>query len=332
MGEVPQGVRTDSDRMMRFLSFAPLLMALALAVLVIAPTLVYTAGTTAATAAVALSILYLPAHLYHLWCATHARRPRGGLWTLAAVAVPIMAGLPLVGFTWLPALVSLIASVATVLPVRWAVAASCVILAGVVPLELALNPRPNPAWTLIVVLERSGVVLVPTWFAGGLRRLRAAREALAAQAVLRERDRVDGELARTVGAWLQRTAEEGPRVALLTRTDSERAAIELSALVDGSRRTLAGARELIRGYRPVSLRKELDAAVVLLSAIGVRTLLVVPDGGLPDRGRQAQMLARDLHAAVDRLLQDDAVASCRLTVAGSGDRLRLTVTADRGRG
>lgn len=330
VGGTSERARVDPERAVRLLAVAPLLVALGQAVGVVALTGAYS-GASQTAAAIVLSALYLPPHCYHLWCAAHARRPRHRLWTLAAVSVIIAAGLPLVGATWIWALVNVIVSAAVVLPPRWAVAVCCVVTIASVPIEYALTPAPSPAWTVVVLLERTAVALVPTWFASALHRLRAAREALAAGAVRRERALIDAELARTVGAWLQRTAEDGPRIARLARADPDRAAAELDRLTGSARRTIAGSRRLIRGFRQVSLLDELETALALLSAAGVHASLEVSGGDLPDRGQEAQRLANDLHRTVDRLLQSENAASCRLSVARTDERLQLTVTVEGGR-
>ncbi|RRS01707.1 sensor histidine kinase [Glycomyces terrestris] len=322
--------KADPDRAMRIVEVAPLLVAVGQAVGVVAVTGAYS-GAPATVAAVALSALYLPPHCYLLWCAAHARRPRHRLRTLAAVSVVIAAGLPLVGETWIWALVNVIAAAAVVLSPRWAAAVCCAVAIASVPVEYALTSDPSPAWTVVVLLERTAVALVPTWFASALHRLRAAREALAADAVRRERALIDAELARTVGAWLRRATEDGPRIARLVHVDPESAAAELDRLTGGARRTIAESRRLVRGFRPVSLVGELDAALALLSAVGVHASLEVAGGELPDRGREARRLARDLHRAVDRLLQSEDAVSCRLTVARTDERLQLEVTVEGGR-
>jgi signal transduction histidine kinase len=161
---------------------------------------------------------------------------------------------------------------------------------------------------------------VLAWFAGALHQLRAARAELAAQAVLRERLRIDEELAGTVGAELRAIAADATA---LRDEDPATAERELRSLVEGSRRTLAAARRMIRAYQRVPLRAELDTAVALLEAVGIPTRLTVPRGDLV-----SDELTGPLRSAVDRLLHDEAVRAAAITVTTDGGRLRLTVTAN----
>jgi hypothetical protein len=56
------------------------------------------------------------------------------------------------------------------------------------------------AYYLVTVLWRSAAVVVPTWLVGAVRRLQEDRRALADEAVVRERLRIDTELRATLGA------------------------------------------------------------------------------------------------------------------------------------
>src|SRR2546423_862981 len=110
--------------------------------------------------------------------------------------------------------------------VRLVTIAPVAVLATLVGTQLALTAA-----------DTSGAVLVLCWLAAALRELRAAREELATRAVLRERIRIDGELAHTVGASLAEIAARGAVAADLAGTDPVAAEAELRALVNGSRRT-----------------------------------------------------------------------------------------------
>jgi len=60
---------------------------------------------------------------------------------------------------------------------------------------------------------------VVVWLVRAARHLEAARTALAQQAVIGERLRIDGELRRTVGAALEAIAVQGERANTLADTD-----------------------------------------------------------------------------------------------------------------
>jgi two-component system sensor histidine kinase DesK len=165
---------------------------------------------------------------------------------------------------------------------------------------------------------------VLAWFSAALRQLLAAREDLAARAVLRERLRIDAELAGTVGAALGSIAGRGTAISRLAASESQLAAEQLGTLVDGSRQTLAETRRMIRTYQRRSLGAELDTAVALLGAAGIQARLVLPGGDLI----ADEPFAASLRAVVDRLLHDGSVCACRLTVVRSAGGLRLLLDAD----
>ncbi|GAB1512433.1 sensor histidine kinase [Actinophytocola sp. KF-1] len=263
---------------------------------------------------------FLPPHLHHLWATAHARRPRAGGWTLAAMALIYVAGVFVVGAEWYLTGAQLIASVLIVLRPPWSLAAAAVIVVAAVSLYAAYGPQPITGWFTISIMSRAGTTLALAWFAGAVHQLRAARAEVAAQAVLRERLRIDDELTSTVGTELRAIAASATA---LRDADPATAERELRALVDGSRRTLAAARGMIRAYQRVPLRAELDTAVALLEAAGIPATLTLPRGELI-----SDELTGALRSAVDRLLHDDAVRAAAITVTRHGDRLRLTVTAN----
>src|SRR5918995_1032722 len=180
-------------------------------------------------------------------------------------------------------------------------------LAGVVGRSGQLVPTPvaqaagQLQWASYFTL---GVLLagVPLAVVVGLvrtaRQLEAARSALAQQAVIRERLRIDGELRQTVGAALEAITVQGDRAGALAGGDPPAAARELEALVGAARRAPAAARRMVTRYQEVSLRAELETTATLLAAAGIQTRLALPPEGLPDhldpvaRARLRRDLAR----------------------------------------
>jgi signal transduction histidine kinase len=314
-----------SDRTIRLLTAAPLVVLAANVAVQVVLTPVNNTSPGSTLLTLALMACYTPMVGYLVWSAAHLRRPRAGGWLVAATAVVIGIGVVLIGNVWQMTLAHLLVAVLIVVPRRWAVPAGCLVMVAEGAVDLLVDPKPNPLWMMLVVGQRAGAALVPTWFVATLRRLRATRERLAEQAVLRERIRIDRELTGTVGDSLTTIAERGAAAAALADSDPDRARQELEALVDGSRRALAEARRLIRTYQRVPLRTELDTAVTLLSAAGVSARLVLPDGGLPQYADPE--LREALRAAVDRLLREQATGGWVLALEVSGGSARLTVSA-----
>jgi two-component system sensor histidine kinase DesK len=263
--------------------------------------------------------------LHHVWHAARGLRAPGAVWSLGAMAVVVAIGVPVAGPQWVTTFAYLLASAVLVLPRRAAVLAGVVILVALVPISLLPGPRPNPVWMMIVVVERAGAIVVPVWLAGALRSLRAARAELAVRAVLRERGRIDDELSRTVGESLSAIAAAGAEAGTAVATDPEVAATKLTGLVEQSRRTLADARLLVRGYQHVGLRAELETAVTLLTSAGVAARLVLPHD-LPDN---QPVLRAELRAAVEELLRKP-VPACVISVQRTSDGQRLVVEESTG--
>jgi two-component system, NarL family, sensor histidine kinase DesK len=190
-------------------------------------------------------------------------------------------------------------------------------MAAVTPLTFAFR---HPDWAVFYTfaIPYNGVPLaVGVWLIRTARRLQAARLALAEEAIVRERLRIERELGQTVGTALESIAERGDRAASLAMAEPGAATWELSGLVGTARGTLAEARRMITRYRDVSLRAELETAVTLLEAAGIRTrLLPAPlvSSAVPDEERRAA-LRRD----IARLLHEGAAGGAvNIVVAGDG--------------
>lgn len=266
---------------------------------------------------------YLPLHLRHVWYAARARRPPAGVWTFAVMAAVILGATPLAGNTWPRSYAALVVSALLVLPAPWSYVVYVTVAAAAAPVAYALGlPWTSAPWLLFSVLAGSAALLLLVWLPAALTRLRAARELLAQQAVAQERRRLDDDLRRSLGRALESIAARGEQAGRkLGGAAPEGLSDELAALADDSRRTLADARQRVRGYRQPSLRAELETAATLLSAAGIETRLEFPRAGVPDA--LAPRSRAELRATVTRLLRADAVPSCTIMVTATDGRLRL---------
>lgn len=298
--------------------------------------------------ALAATAVYLPIHVGHVRRALRGDRSVGGPLGLAVMALAIAAVLPVVGPPWLAVLGSLVVSALLVLRPPWSAVLAGAVVVGTVPLAMALaadgaslgDAATMAHWYTSVVVFRASSLFVLVWLLVSLGRLQRARAALAADAVLHERLRIDEELRATVGAELESIAATGGRIATAdvevgATLEPQALRAELQALVDSARRTLAQARRLSNGYQRPSLDAELDLAVSLLRAAGIDASVDRPVGGLPvvaDASRQAA-LAAELRARTAAVLRDEAVRRCVITVTagGGGDGttgVRLEVRTD----
>jgi len=269
---------------------------------------------------------YLLFHLRHVRYAAEGSRAPGGAWTLAALTVVVVAALPL-GDLWLPTFHVVAVSALLVLRPRWALAVVAAVVAAQVPLPLLLDSelRAAASYYPVTVLWRSAAVFVPIWLVGAVRRLEEARRALADEAVVRERVRIDGQLRETLGAALRSIAAQGQRAtALVDGNGRERLEDELHALVGEARRTLAQARQMVNGYQHASLAAELDTAATLLAAAGIEVRVVLQHDGVDDTADDA--LRSTLRADIARLLQDDTTGACVITVTHRAGHVRVDVS------
>jgi two-component system sensor histidine kinase DesK len=287
----------------------------------------WTGGDVKGLSALIATAIYLPLHLWQLRYATRAERPPHGGWTFTVMTVVIVAAFPFAGLHWLRALTAVALGALIVLRPPWSRVIAAIVLTVPLPIGLIFADSVAEAfWDAVVVPWRTTVLFVLVWLAASVRRLQSSRLALAEDAVTRERHRIDDELERTLGAALEAIVARGERAS--ARADLSPAALEaeLRALVDGARATLGEARRMIRGYRHVSLRAELEAAASLLTAAGIETRLVLPRGDLPETVEAALRMA--LRSATARLLRDEAAETCVITVTREDEQVRLDVRAD----
>jgi two-component system, NarL family, sensor histidine kinase DesK len=281
--------------------------------------------------ALAAATCYLPLHVRHVWYAAHATRPPRGAWTLAAMAAIVLGVLPLAGGNWVMEFSWLAVSVLIVVRRPWSVLIVIGLFAVAEPVSRLFGEPDNLAtWNAISAGCRCALLIVLVWMAATLRRLRAARQDLAAAAVAQERLRIDGELGLTLGIALESIANRGARAATQLGADPALLEAALRALIEDSRMTLAEARRMIRGYQQGSLRAELDSAVALLAAAGIEARLVLARADVADTAEEAPRAA--LRAGLARALRaDPPPRACRIMVTRDGGQTRVALYLERDR-
>lgn len=272
--------------------------------------------------AMAAAALALALHVRHLRHALVGGRAPGAGWTLAVMAVVILAPTPLIGAAWLQMFHLLAASALLVLRLRWGlpvylgVAVAAAVWATAFDNTLAGPTVGIAAWSGLSVISRGLVPVIIVWLVVALRQLEAARRALATRAVEAERQRIADELKRSVGDELEGLVALGVRSSELLATDPASAEPELRLLVGQSRRTLSNTRRLLRGYT-LPARAELETAEALLRAAGIDATLAVPERALP--ATPDEPMRSSLRRLTNQLLRDDP-----------GGRVVITLTADGG--
>jgi hypothetical protein len=297
----------------------------------------YPGGSTGdARWALVATACYLPLHLHHVYWASRGIRPPAGVWTLLALAAVVSAAVPEAGANWLPVYAVVAVSAVLVLPWPWSLPVAAGVALAQAPLAHAVDsPLPDATtYYVFAVWWRASALFVPVWLLGAVRQLQATRRSLADEAVVRERLRIDGELRSTVGTALEAIATRGQRAVALIE-DGENGGDgaggagvledEVRELVDGSRRALAQARQLINGYRQPALAAEVASAAALLTAAGIATRVELPPGGLPPAATADPAVRATLRAATAGVLHDDRARSCVIRVTWNGGRARLDV-------
>jgi two-component system sensor histidine kinase DesK len=277
--------------------------------------------------AAAATVLCLPVQVWLVWSAARDSWGRGQRWTLAAMAVLIIAMVPVAGVDGLGAVYVLAALVLVTLRPPWSLLGFAALAVTPAAVALAAGHRQWASYFTLGVLLAAVPLAVVVSLIRAARQLQAARSALAQQAVIRERLRIDGELRQTVGAALEVITTRGDHASALAAGDPPVAAQELHALVGTARRTLGAARRMVTRYQESSLRAELETTATLLAAAGIQTRMVLPPDVLPDRLDQAAraMLRRDLA----RLLgQEPARSMVTITVARRDQGLQVELRPD----
>ncbi|NUT45766.1 MAG: hypothetical protein HOV94_00400 [Saccharothrix sp.] len=269
-----------------------------------------------ALVAVTATALYLPLHLWHIHHAMHGRRPAGTGWSLAAMALIIFAVLPLTGLHWLGALYPLGASVLVLLRPRWSVP----VFGGLVALpEVIALVVGRPEWGVYFfpgVMLFGLVLAVPVWLIATVRELRAATDAVAEQAIVRERVRVEREVRGALGTALTSIVHDGELAARQAVTAPELAESRLRGMIRTAREALGDGRALVARFQPRGLRAELTSAATVLRSAGVEVRLALPTD-VPDDAPSDTLLTA-LRVEVVRLLQDDDVRECTIGLVGPG--------------
>ena len=279
---------------------------------------------------VALTVPILALHVWFVWECAHGGRPRAPWPTVVALAVLVAAGFAIsLPVWWAEQAHIVLAATVLLLRGRSRIAATAVVLAALVYVLRDLR-TVEAVYTAWLVLWRAGQTVAFTWFAVALRRLVATRRALADEALLAERHRIDGQLDRTVGAAIASVATGAEELATRARSGGVVAAGEIETVTDRSRAALADVRLVARSYRSTTLSDELAAAERLLTDAGVAARVVPP---VPPLGPSATAAVRDeLRAALRELLGDASVLSCELAVVEPGEGTadaRLDVRVER---
>ncbi|GAB7108023.1 sensor histidine kinase [Streptomyces phaeofaciens JCM 4814] len=173
------------------------------------------------------------------------------------------------------------------------------------------------------------VTAVILTLAEAVRELRAAREELARRAVEKERLRFSRDLHDLLGHTLSVIVVKSEAARRLAPRDIDSALAQITDIESVGRQALTEIREAVTGYREGSLPTELERARSALTAAGVEPS--VSQSGAPVEPQTAALLGWVVREAVTNVVRHSGATHCGITVSGSAERARLTVTDD-GRG
>ncbi|MEV0980852.1 histidine kinase [Streptomyces sp. NPDC049915] len=162
-----------------------------------------------------------------------------------------------------------------------------------------------------------------------VRELRAAREELAHRAVEQERLRFSRDLHDLLGHTMSVIVVKSEAARRLAARDLDAALAQITDIESVGRQALTEIREAVTGYRDGSLSTELDRARSALTAAGIEP--VVRRSGPPPSAQTEALLGWVVREAVTNAVRYSGARRCEIAVAGSGERVRLTVSDD-GRG
>ncbi|MHA5053021.1 sensor histidine kinase [Streptomyces sp. SD15] len=257
--------------------------------------------------------------------AREARSTRLALALLAAVTCALAIGY---GGSWLLFFPLLGLATGAILRGRWLGRAGLGLsaLAGVVSAVRDGWDAVNIAYGTFLSTMVTAAILS---LAEAVRDLRAAREELARRAVEQERLRFSRDLHDLLGHTLSVIVVKSEAARRLAHRDLEAALVQVTDIESVGRQALTEIREAVTGYREGSLTTELDRARSALSAVGVDP--VVRQSGPPLVPRTEALLGWVLREAVTNVVRHSGATHCEITLDGTPERVRLTIT-DNGTG
>jgi two-component system sensor histidine kinase DesK len=273
--------------------------------------------------AIPAGVMIFVLQLRHSLAAARGQRPRGGVWTLAALAVLVYAPLPWLGIDWVSEQLVLIASVPMVLRGRWA----AVLIAGPyayigVQFGQVFPAHPGPAitadylnWVPYYIV---GSALTPAAVYASARLVRLAGElhdtrlALADAVVGRERLRVSRDLHDLMGHSLSAISLKGDLAVRLLRLDRPAAVAEITNLTEVAREALAGLRAITRDGDKVSLAREVANARALLAAADVAVTVRGDLAGIPPAADE--VLAWTVREGTTNILRHASASTATITL------------------
>ena len=287
-------------------------------------------GTNAWIVAAALTVCCAAAVVVLLRLPRIGGTAGGGIrWPLAAcVAGALVAAFAGPSQVALWALLIASVPVTAVISLRWSFVLAVVVAAGA--FFTGYGPVGAGATFFIVVLM-AFTVQISMWQLHIVTELDSSRDAAAALSVAEERLRFSRDLHDVVGRSLSAIAVKSELAAALSRRGDDRAADQMDEVRDLAQQSMTEARQLVRGYRSIDLRAEIEGASSLLTAAGIDTEVI----GSPDavQAEFAEAAAWIVREGATNILRHSDATHCRVEVTAHSvrivnDRPRIRSSSD----
>ncbi len=287
-------------------------------------------GTNAWIVAAALTVCCAAAVVVLLRLPRIGGTAGGGIrWPLAAcVAGALVAAFAGPSQVALWALLIASVPVTAVISLRWSFVLAVVVAAGA--FFTGYGPVGAGATFFIVVLM-AFTVQISMWQLHIVTELDSSRDAAAALSVAEERLRFSRDLHDVVGRSLSAIAVKSELAAALSRRGDDRAADQMDEVRDLAQQSMTEARQLVRGYRSIDLRAEIEGASSLLTAAGIDTEVI----GSPDavQAEFAEAAAWIVREGATNILRHSDATHCRIEVTAHSvrivnDRPRIRSSSD----
>jgi two-component system sensor histidine kinase DesK len=281
--------------------------------------------------------MILTLQLRHSLALAHGERPRGGAWTLLALAVLAYAPLPWLGDNWVSAQLVLMASVPMVLG-GWLAAAAIAGPLVYLAIEWAQLFPPHAVvatyfywvtYDAATSVATVAVLYVSARLVKMTGELRGTRIALAEIAVGRERLRVSRDLHDLLGHSLSAISLKGDLATRLLQRDPSAAVAEIASLTEVAREALAGLRNLTNDGGKVTLAHELGDARTLLAAAGVAVSIRGDLRGIPTAAET--ILAWAVREGTTNILRHATASTVSITLERRDGLARLEILNDGAR-
>ncbi|MGX6606137.1 sensor histidine kinase [Micromonosporaceae bacterium Da 78-11] len=185
-------------------------------------------------------------------------------------------------------------------------------------------PGPALVDAAVTVLATIGLC-AQIWILRIAERLDAARTFERAAAVAEERLRFAADLHDIQGHSLQVIALKSELAERLTQIDPARATAEMREVQALARRALGDTRDVVNGYRAVSLPTEITNAARVLRAAGIEVSVVVPPK-LPEPA--AALFGLVVRECTTNVLRHSTASRCEIEVAARDGLADLRFTND----